>query len=117
MDVKGFITANRILLALVMLVPGLLKLFVMGPGAITDMLAGIGFPVAALFAWILILAEVLSGLALLLNKWVEYAAYVPAVILLVAALTVHMSMGSIPNFLLHLAMASNALVFAVQAKE
>jgi len=100
---------NWILLGLVMLIPGLLKLFVMKPAAIEGMLAGLGFPAAGVFAWILILAEIGAGVALLANWQVKHIVWLPIVILVVATFTAHL--GNYPNMLVHLTLASNYLLY------
>lgn len=61
------------------------------PDTVTGMLSGIGFPVPAFWTWVLILAEGLGGLALIIGFKVKYATIPLAVILLVAILTVHLS--------------------------
>jgi uncharacterized membrane protein YphA (DoxX/SURF4 family) len=105
MDKKIITTTNRLLLGLLMLIPGLLKLFVMGSGVVTEMLLGIGFPVAGFFAWILILSEIIFGIAIL-TKWkLEYTVWPPIVIMLVAGFTV--AWGNWPTFISHLVIASN----------
>lgn len=103
---------NRILLGLVMLIPGLLKLFVIGPSAIVGMMQGIAlFAWApALWAWILILSEIVFGIAILANYKLKYTVIPPMVILLVAALTVNW--GSWPSVLLHLTVISNYSLIA-----
>ena len=98
-------TTNWILLGLLMLVAGLIKLFVMGPAAITGMLTGMGFPAPAFFAWVLILAEIISG-ALILLRWnLKYVVYVPMIILVIAAFTANW--GNWASFILHLVAVSN----------
>ena len=47
----------RITLGLLLFIPGLSK--IMNPAGITGMLDGLGFPMAALFAWIVILSELM----------------------------------------------------------
>jgi len=118
MDKKQVMIANRILLGLLMLGAGLVKLFVMGPEAVTGMLLGIVlFSWAASFwAWVLILAEIGSGVAILANYRLKDVAFVPAIILVVAAFTANW-----PGFdgiigpawsglFMHLALASNYLL-------
>lgn len=68
---------SLVLLGLVMLVPGLIKLFVMKPSAITGMLSGLGFPVAALFAWILIGSEIVFGSMILMRYKLHYTVLPP----------------------------------------
>ena len=98
-------TVNRVLLGLVMLIPGLLKLFVLKPDAVVGMLEGIGFPVATFFAWVLILSEIVFGIAILARWKLEYSVWPPIIIMLVAAFTV--SWANWPLVLMHLALASN----------
>jgi uncharacterized membrane protein YphA (DoxX/SURF4 family) len=101
---------NLVLLGLVMLVPGLLKLFVMKPEAITEMFTNLGFPVASLFAWALIVAEIGSGAAILMRWRIKHVAYIPVVILIGSAILVHF--GNWPNFLVHIALASNFILLS-----
>lgn len=103
---------NRILLGLVMFISGLLKLFVMGPSAIVGMTQGIAlFSWAPVFwAWILILSEVVFGIAILANWKLEYTVIPPMVILLVAAFTVYWGNWSIA--LIHLVVVSNYALIA-----
>jgi len=108
--------ANWILLGLVLLIPGLLKLFVMKPAGVTAMLSGIAvFAWApAFWAWVLIIAEIVSGGLILARKKMHFAASAGAIILLVAALTVHW--GTWPNVLVHLAVASGFWMLALKSK-
>ncbi len=96
---------NWILLGLLMLIPGLLKLFVMGPSAVVGMLSGLGFPAATFFAWVLILSEIIFG-ALILARWnLRYTVWPPMIILTVAAFTANW--GNWAGMLLHLTAVSN----------
>jgi uncharacterized membrane protein YphA (DoxX/SURF4 family) len=121
-DTKTAKTVNRLFLGLVMLVPGLSKVFVMGADKITGMLTGIGFPIPSVFAWILIIAEISTGAAILANWKVKYAYLPPVVILVIAALTVNWftSQTGAPNWsqiIIHFALASNFLVIGAAAKK
>lgn len=104
---------NRVLLGLLMLIPGLLKLFVTGPDAVTGMLTGIGFPAAAVFAWLLIIAEIVTGAMILANWQMKFAIWPPIVILVVALFTVHW--GEWPSVLLHLVAIGGYLALGKQA--
>ncbi len=111
---KNFGLLNRILLGLVMLIPGLFKLFVAGPNAVVGMMQGIViFAWAPVFwAWVLILSEIIFGIAILANFKLEYTTIPPIIILLVAAFTVYFNYQDLlkvnwPTFLLHIAAASN----------
>ncbi|MEK6908547.1 MAG: DoxX family protein [Nanoarchaeota archaeon] len=110
MNHKNIMTANRILLGLVMLVPGLLKLFVIGSDAVVGMLSSnVLFSWAPGFwAWVLILSEIVFGIAILASWKLEYTVWPPIVIMLVAAFTV--AWGNWPTFLMHLVIASNYLI-------
>ena len=81
------ITFMRVLLGLLFLIPGISKL--MNPDMIIGMLGGLGFPSAALFGWILILSEIVFGIALVIGFKVKYAVWPLIIILAVAILTVH----------------------------
>ena len=112
-DKKQAMMLNKYLLGAVMLIPGLLKLFVMGPDKIVGMLSGIYIFAWApsLFAWVLILGEIAAGAAIFANWNTKYAYAVGAVILGVAGLTVHWA--DWPQTLTHLALASTFLVWHV----
>ena len=87
---KNFALINRILLGLLMLLAGLYKLFgPTGPAGVTGMLSGIFlFSWAAGFwAWVLIIGEIGSGIAILSNWKIKYTAIIPVIILSIAVLT------------------------------
>lgn len=113
--IDNAILANRILLGLVMLVPGVMKLFVVSPSGVTGMLTSLGFPMPSLLAWILIFSEIIFGLAVLANYKLRYTTIPPMIILVIAAFTA--SISSIPSILLHLVAVSNYMVFALMAKD
>ena len=104
-------TVNRILLGLLMLIPGCMKLFVIKPTAVVGMLSGIGFPAPTFFAWVLILSEIVFGIAILLKWKLQYTVWPPILIMLVAAFTV--AWGNWPTFLMHLVIASNYFMLGV----
>jgi uncharacterized membrane protein YphA (DoxX/SURF4 family) len=110
MNHKNIVTANRVLLGLVMLIPGLLKLFVMKPSAIVGMLSSIPLFAWApgFWAWILILSEIVFGIAILASWKLEYSVWPPIVIMVVAAFTANW--GNWPTILMHLTLASNYLM-------
>lgn len=80
-------TILRISLGLLFIVPGIMKL--MNPAMPAGMLEGMGFPAPIIFAWILLLSELIFGLALVVGFKVRYAVWPLAVILLVATIMVH----------------------------
>ncbi len=94
--------ALRIALGLLFFIPGVGKL--LDPSGPTGMLAGLGFPAPALFAWLLILVEILCGAALLAGWQTKWAVFPLAVVMLVAIFTVVIpNMGGSPvNLLFHI---------------
>ncbi|MBI5804290.1 DoxX family protein [Candidatus Pacearchaeota archaeon] len=106
---------NWILLGLTMLVSGLLKLFMLKPAAVVGMLAGLGFPAPTFFAWILMLSEVVFGVAILARWNLKYTTIPPAIILVVAAFTVYWANWT--NMLVHLTLASNYLLLGMMGKK
>lgn len=104
----------RILLGLLFLVPGLGKL--MDPAGIIGMLGGLGFPAPAFFGWILLLSEIVFGLAVLIGYKVKWTAWPLVLVLAVATITVHLPtlgtpMGPI-NVLFHLVGIAGLIVLA-----
>lgn len=101
--------AHWILLGLLMLVPGLFKLFAYKPAGVATMLSGIAlFAWAPTFwAWVLILSEIVFGV-LILAKWkLKYTVIPPMIILAVAILFVAMDWSKLgatewPNVIFHL---------------
>lgn len=105
---------NWVLLGLTMLVAGLLKIFLVKPAGVEGMLSGFGLPAAGALAWVLIIAEVVSG-ALILAKWqLKYVVYVPIIILVVATFTAHL--GNYVNMLVHLTLAANYWLLGVKSE-
>ena len=76
----------RIALGLFFIIPGLSKL--MNPAGITGMLSGLGFPAATLFAWILLLSEIIFGASLLIGYKTKIAVWPLSIILVVAIILV-----------------------------
>lgn len=115
---KNLMNINIALLGLLMLVPGLLKLFQVGvENVASGMLAN-----NPLFAWapmfwavVLVIAEIGSGVAIL-TKWkLKYVAYVPAIILAVAVLTTTINWTALgqtgwSSVILHLVAIANYLM-------
>ena len=120
MESKNAWMVNRILLGLLMLVPGLMKMFVFGPSGVTGMFAAMGFPIPMFFAWLVMLSEVIFGAAIIANWKVRYTAWPPMVILLVAVIVTlpWSKLGSTqwPTVLLHLVAISSYWLLAIRAK-
>ena len=87
------ITMLRVLLGLLFVIPGISKL--MNPDMIIGMLGDLGFPAAAFFGWVLLLSEIVFGLALVVGYKVRYAVWPLMIILVVAILTVHLKDSAI----------------------
>lgn len=79
-------TILRIVIGLLFFIMGINKLS--NPDGITGMLASLGFPIAALFAWILILSEIIFGVLIFVGYKTKYTAWPLALILVVAWLLV-----------------------------
>jgi len=95
-------TILRIFLGFLFLVPGISKL--MNPGGIISMLTGLGFPMATLLGWLVIISEVLLGLTLIIGWKVKYSVWPLVIILTVATIFVVLpNVGKNPiNLLFHL---------------
>jgi uncharacterized membrane protein YphA (DoxX/SURF4 family) len=123
-DAKSAHKAMWILLGLLMLIPGLMKLFVMGPSAVTGMLSGIAlFSWApAFWAWILILSEIVFGLLILAKYKLELTVWPPIIILAVAVLFVTINWGDLmstswPSVILHLIAITGYLGLGCMSKQ
>lgn len=79
------------------------------------MLTGLGFPAPTFFAWVLILSEIVFGIALLANWKLKYMVVPPMIILAVAAFTVYWKQW--PSMLLHFVIISNYWILALVADE
>lgn len=77
----------RVMLGVIFLMPGVMKL--LDPGMPARMLAGLGFPAATAWAWLLIAVEIVGGVLLLVGWKIKYAVWPLMVILLVATVLVH----------------------------
>lgn len=105
---------NWVLLALVVLVAGIIKLFVFGSAGVTKMLGDLGFPLAGVLAWVLIAAELVSGILILARWKLEFVTWIPVIILVVAAFTQYL--GDYVNMLIHFALASSYVMLG-QSRE
>ncbi|MBS3093057.1 DoxX family protein [Candidatus Pacearchaeota archaeon] len=93
-------TILRLSLATLFLYTGINKL--MSPSGITGILQGLGFPAATALGWIVLLSEVIFGLALLTGWKVKYAVWPLIIILTMAILFVAMPSGDWINVLFHI---------------
>ncbi len=95
--------AIRVSIGLLFFTAGLAKL--MNPAGVTGMLTSIGFPVPSIFAWILILSEILFGLSVLIGFKVKYTVWPLVIVFVVAISTVTvpgaLNSGSWNNTILH----------------
>ncbi|MBI2661811.1 DoxX family protein [Candidatus Woesearchaeota archaeon] len=92
----------RVFLGLLFIVPGITKL--MNPAGIIGLVGKIGFPIAPLFGWIVIISELVCGAALIAGYKLKYAVWPLVVIMGVAAVAVYLpSIKQNPTtFLFHL---------------
>jgi uncharacterized membrane protein YphA (DoxX/SURF4 family) len=97
--------ANRILLGLLMLIPGIMALFITKPQGVSNMLGGLGFSFPVFWAWLLILSELAFGILVIFGWRLQWSVIPPIFILLVAAVTAHKN--DLIRILIHLIIASN----------
>jgi putative oxidoreductase len=79
-------TLLRVTIGLMLLLAGINK--IKGPDNVVGMLTNLGFPAPTVFAWILILSEIIFGALVLIGWKVRYTTWPLAIILAVAWLTV-----------------------------
>jgi len=80
----------RVAIGVIFIVHGYGKLFGGAPGmdAFTGMVAGLGFPMPAFFAYAAALSEFLGGIALLLGIWTRVASVFLMIVMVVAMMGV-----------------------------
>lgn len=83
----------RLVTGVIFAMHGYQKLTQMGLDGVTGMLDGLGFPIASVFAVLLIAAELVGGLMLIAGFLTHWTSKVLAVVALVALFTVHISNG------------------------
>jgi uncharacterized membrane protein YphA (DoxX/SURF4 family) len=122
--INQLMKVNTILLGLLMLVPGLLKLFVSTASGVSEMLSMIFlFSWAPMFwSWVLIIGEIGSGLAILSGWKLDKISYIPAFILTIAALTVIIRWSSISQtnwnlLIFHFIAIVNYMILAIRTKK
>lgn len=82
----------RLGLGIVFLMHGYQKLG-MGVDGVTGFLASLGFPLAGVFAIILIAVELVGGLALIVGVATRLSAFLASIVAIVALFTVHFAKG------------------------
>lgn len=115
-ELKQLMWVNTALLGLLMLIPGIAKL-IAGATGIAGFLSGNWLLSWApmFWAWVLIVAEIGSGLAILARWKLEKVAWIPVIILGIAIVTVHVNWSSIGstswnNLIFHLIAIVNYLM-------
>lgn len=113
---KFFSVLNLVFLGIVMLVSGLVYLLYVTPQGLANMFTLLGFPVPIYLAWIVIIVEILLGLAILGQWKLRISSTISAVILVVMAVTFYFygpgKYQGAPNWeaiLVYLALATNYL--------
>lgn len=98
-------TLLRLLIGVMFLVQGINKM--RGPDGVVQMLSNIGFPIAIVFAWILILSEIVFGAAVLVGWKTKYTVWPLVVIMIVATLVGYFMWSTgFANAMLHLIAAA-----------
>ena len=88
LDARYGSSVLRLGLGVIFISSGIMKL--LNPTGIAGMLNTIGFPVAIFWAWLLLLSELVFGLAVLIGYKVKYTTIPLMIILVVAILTVQL---------------------------
>lgn len=83
----------RVVTGIVFAMHGWQKLTVMGVGGVEGMLTALGFPMAGLFAVLLIAAELGGGILLILGLFSHWATKALVIVAVVALFTVHIKNG------------------------
>ncbi len=89
----------RITLGALFLFTGITK--ALDPNGPIGMLTNLGFPVPVLFGWVLLLAEIICGLAILIGLKARYFVWPLIIILLVAIFTVVIPGGNMLSVIFH----------------
>lgn len=93
-------------IGLIFIVTGLLKFI--NPPAIIGMLDELGFPAATFLGWLLLLSEIVLGIAIFIGYKVKYFIWPLILVLVIAILTVHL-----PNIKNGIPMAEIMLLFHI----
>lgn len=83
----------RVALGLVFFMHGYQKVFQMGIEGVTGFLAGLGFPLAGMFAYILAYGELVFGAMMIIGLLTHWVAKYHIIVAVVALFTVHISNG------------------------
>lgn len=102
------IKISTYLLAALMLYAGINKLFLRGIDGVIGMLTGAGFFLPVILAWILVIAEIGSGIMLFTEFYKKYVVLVPAFIMLVITFTI--ALGNWQSMIQHLALGSTYIL-------
>lgn len=78
----------RLTLGVLFAVAGIMK--ITNPGMIISMLGGMGFPTPTFFGWLLIVSEIVFGIAVLVGFRTKLTVWPLVLILVVAVFTVHL---------------------------
>jgi uncharacterized membrane protein YphA (DoxX/SURF4 family) len=103
-----FIKINTYLLAALILFAGINKLFINGIDGVIAMLTNFGFFFPVILAWILVIAEIFSGIMLFSGYYKKYVVLIPAFIMVVATFTI--ALGNWQSMIQHLVIAANFLL-------
>src|SRR3989344_1545183 len=79
-------TLLRVFIGVLFIIQGYIKL--RNPAGPTGMLTNLGFPAPVFFAWLLLLSELIFGIAVLVGWKVKYTVWPLVIVMLVATWTV-----------------------------
>ena len=106
-------TLLRVVIGILFLQAGIKKFT--NPDGVVEMLSGIGFPAPVVFAWILLLSEIIFGALILIGYKVKYTTWPLVIIFLVALGTVVIPNGGISsnNALFHIITIAGLITIAL----
>ncbi len=107
---KYSVLTNRILLGILFLMSGIMKAFIIKPSGAAGFFAQLGIPAPLFFVWVVMLSEIIFGVALLAKYKLDLAVLPLIVIMIVAALTAYAPWKSAQNigiFMMHLIIAAD----------
>lgn len=83
----------RLALGVIFVMHGYAKITGFGAAGVSKMLAGIGFPLPTMFAYILMYGEVITGIAIIVGVCTYFSALFQLIVAFVAGFFVHLPKG------------------------
>lgn len=98
-------TVLRLVLGFLFIIPGITKL--MNPSGIIGLLGNLGFPAATFFGWLLLLSEIIFGIAILVGYKTRYTVWPLIIVFAVVVIIISIpqaiqSPSAVTSLLFHL---------------